>query len=166
MNKWTLTLLLTMSCALCTVAQVNNAGTNSKTHNGNTSVVSQQNRTSTKGNPALDNQVEQAVTRAQARTVLSNEESLDPQLLTQAEERLQQDRNAHSGNARHDLKYYYNQLKKQQQSAADRSSSSQEDPYLLTRAEELFQQDKNRHSGFAEHSFDYYYQMLLEGKFQ
>ena len=105
----------------------------------------------------LNDTVQAAVLRAQAAKA---QEVLDPQILTQAEARLQKDRDAHSGRTQHDLGYYYRQIQQEQQV---RSSASQEyDPQLLTQAESRLQKDRDAHSGRASHTLDYYYQQVLK----
>ncbi len=88
----------------------------------------------------------------------------NPALLTRAEELFQQDRNRHSGRAQHDVRYYYNQLLREQDSGSttsDRASFATRmegyEPGLLYRAEELLQQDRNHHSGYPVHDLEYYY---------
>ena len=100
-------------------------------------------------------------------------ESRDPGLLYQAEERLQLDKNAHSGRAEHDLDYYYNQLVNEYLSAdpafgqvtpstlGENTLWEEYDPQFLYQAEERLQQDRNRHSGHAKHTLDYYYQQVI-----
>lgn len=121
-------------------------------------VVAQANH---KNDSGLGQKIDAAVQRAQAKTTAEKPaEMADPHLLALAEERLQKDRDAHSGRAQHDLAYYYNQVKQEQQ-AVPVDFSTEYDPYFLTRAEELLQKDRDAHSGNAVHTLDYYYQQVV-----
>ncbi len=118
----------------------------------------------------LNNKVEVAVARAQAHRTMASEVDLDPQILTQAEARLQKDRDVHSGYAKHNLLYYYNQILAEQNQTKVGQKETQvsfyaleeNDPYILTRAEELLQKDRNAHSGYPVHNLSYYYQQVKQ----
>ena len=89
--KWTLSVLL----ALCTFPVAAQDAHPQQTAKNKTPVIAADSSTAQK----VNRKVEVAVARAQAHRQMATETELDPQILTQAEERLQKDRNAHSGNA-------------------------------------------------------------------